>query len=310
VFIHGNFFKLSKHQLHMENHPSPTQHDEIDLLDLLVTIAENIKLLILGPLLAGLLVFVGLTMQPKPNQQVSLAKATFAIGPQKLLSPQDLIPKVTASTTLDQAGQLLKADGHTEALQWLKTEHIIASIPKDTSLMSVVVQAEQEGTALLVAKAVLEATLLGTQPQGAALDSTLQAQEKDLALLTNARTVEAKLANYIRQRTNVDAVLVQSYESIAKMVPSIASRVDQRRMVLRGLSIADVVQQPQLLPQKHTPAKPRTMQFTLVAVLASGFALLLFVFIRQAFRNAGNNPESAAKLVRIRKALALRSSKA
>jgi hypothetical protein len=226
------------------------------------------------------------------------------------LSPQDLIPKVTASTTLDQAGQLLKADGHTEALQWLKTEHIIASIPKDTSLMSVVVQAEQEGTALLVAKAVLEATLLGTQPQGAALDSTLQAQEKDLALLTNARTVEAKLANYIRQRTNVDAVLVQSYESIAKMVPSIASRVDQRRMVLRGLSIADVVQQPQLLPQKHTPAKPRTMQFTLVAVLASGFALLLFVFIRQAFRNAGNNPESAAKLVRIRKALALRSSKA
>jgi hypothetical protein len=52
------------------------------------------------------------------------------------------------------------------------------------------------------------------------------------------------------------------------------------------------------------------MQFTLVAVLASGFALLLFVFIRQAFRNAGNNPESAAKLVRIRKALALRSSKA
>jgi hypothetical protein len=142
------------------------------------------------------------------------------------------------------------------------------------------------------------------------LDSTLQAQEKDLALLTNARTVEAKLANDIRQRTNVDAVLVQSYESIAKMVPSIASRVDQRRMVLRGLSIADVVQQPQLLPQKHTPAKPRTMQFTLVAVLASGFALLLFVFIRQAFRNAGNNPESAAKLVRIRKALALRSSKA
>jgi hypothetical protein len=29
--------------------------DEIDLLDLLVTIAENIKLLVLGPIVAGLL---------------------------------------------------------------------------------------------------------------------------------------------------------------------------------------------------------------------------------------------------------------
>jgi hypothetical protein len=36
----------------MENTHAPD--DEIDLLDLLVTIAENIKLLVLGPLVAGL----------------------------------------------------------------------------------------------------------------------------------------------------------------------------------------------------------------------------------------------------------------
>jgi hypothetical protein len=280
----------------MDEHTRPD--DEIDLLDLLVTVAENIKLLVLGPLLAGLLTFVGLTMQPKPIQQVPLAKATFAIAPQKLLSPQEFITKVTASSTLDQAGQLLKDGGHTEAFQWLKTEHIVASIPKDTSLVSVVVEAEAEGTALLVAKAVLEAALLGTQPQGAALDLALQAQEKDMALLANARSVEQKLANDIRQKANVDAVLVQSYNGMSNMVSSIAGRVDQRQMVLRGLSKADVVQQPQVLPQKHTPAKPRTTQFTAVAVLATGFALLLFVFVRQAFRNAGANPESAAKLAR------------
>jgi hypothetical protein len=47
-----------------------------------------------------------------------------------------------------------------------------------------------------------------------------------------------------------------------------------------------------------------------ISVLASGFALLLFVFIRQAVRNAGTNPESAAKLARIRQALGWRASKA
>jgi hypothetical protein len=37
-----------------------------------------------------------------------------------------------------------------------------------------------------------------------------------------------------------------------------------------------------------------------MAVLASGFALLLFVFIRKALLNAGTNPESAAKIARIK----------
>ena len=40
-----------------------------------------------------------------------------------------------------------------------------------------------------------------------------------------------------------------------------------------------------------------------VATLAAGFALLLFVFVRQALRNSGQNPESANKIQAISQAL-------
>jgi uncharacterized protein involved in exopolysaccharide biosynthesis len=67
---------------------------------------------------------------------------------------------------------------------------------------------------------------------------------------------------------------------------------------------AEVFVQPATLPQKPLPQKLALV--AVVAVLASGFALLLFVFVRKAWANAGSNPESAAKLAAIRRSLGLR----
>jgi uncharacterized protein involved in exopolysaccharide biosynthesis len=47
-------------------------------------------------------------------------------------------------------------------------------------------------------------------------------------------------------------------------------------------------------PEKKS--KPKKALIAIIATLAAGFALLLFVFIRQALRNANQDPESAQKL--------------
>jgi len=47
-------------------------------------------------------------------------------------------------------------------------------------------------------------------------------------------------------------------------------------------------------PEKK--AKPKKALIAIIATLAAGFALLLFVFIRQALRNASQNEESAEKI--------------
>jgi uncharacterized protein involved in exopolysaccharide biosynthesis len=50
-------------------------------------------------------------------------------------------------------------------------------------------------------------------------------------------------------------------------------------------------------------SKPKKALMAVLATLAAGFALLLFVFVRQALRNSGQNPESAAKVQAIAQAL-------
>ena len=47
-------------------------------------------------------------------------------------------------------------------------------------------------------------------------------------------------------------------------------------------------------------SKPKKAQIAIIATLASGFALLLFVFIRQALRGANQTPETAEKMQKLR----------
>jgi uncharacterized protein involved in exopolysaccharide biosynthesis len=49
-------------------------------------------------------------------------------------------------------------------------------------------------------------------------------------------------------------------------------------------------------------AKPKKAQIAMLTTLATGFALLIFIFIRQALRSAAQKPESAEKLGRLRQA--------
>ncbi len=56
------------------------------------------------------------------------------------------------------------------------------------------------------------------------------------------------------------------------------------------IQVLDAAQPPE------RKAKPKKALIAIIATLAAGFALLLFVFIRQALRNASQDPESAQKL--------------
>ena len=75
------------------------------------------------------------------------------------------------------------------------------------------------------------------------------------------------------------------------------ARVDEARegAVIQVVDVA-------LPPERK--AKPKKALIAAITTLASGFALLLFVFIRQAMRGAVQTPESAEKIARLRQAWA------
>jgi uncharacterized protein involved in exopolysaccharide biosynthesis len=62
----------------------------------------------------------------------------------------------------------------------------------------------------------------------------------------------------------------------------------------------------QVLDRAEPPerkAKPAKAMIAVIATMASGFALLLWVFVRQALRGAAQNPESAAKFAHLKSTL-------
>ena len=71
------------------------------------------------------------------------------------------------------------------------------------------------------------------------------------------------------------------------------ARVDESR---EGavIQVLDVAQPPE------RKAKPKKALIAIIATLATGFALLLWVFVRQALRNASTSPDTAEKLQTLR----------
>ena len=66
----------------------------------------------------------------------------------------------------------------------------------------------------------------------------------------------------------------------------------------------------QVLDLAQTPekkSKPKKALIAMLATLGSGFALLLYVFVRQGLRNAKRSSETAEKLARIRRSFVFKA---
>ena len=287
----------------MDHLSAPDHDDEIDLLDLLVTVTENLKLLLLGPLLAGLLA-LGVSFQ-LPSKYES----TAIINPQiNTTNPNLVLAWSQAAVVLDpvrEATQFKPELGPDLARLALRNS-IKASIGKQDGLVTLTVTAETPELAQQIQKSLKDQIFKQSVPKGAMLARLQDRQRAEGAALAAGRQLESDLADKIRAGIATDPV-ANAYAGVVSSNSAKLVLIQSMEAQLQGLDV-DAVVQPANLPLR--PVSNKKAQIAVVTALATGFALLLFVFIRQAVRNAGTNPESAAKLARIRQALGWRAAKA
>ncbi len=288
------------------NHP---EDDEIDLLDLLLTIAENIKILVIGPLLTGLLALVGVWFWPATYESsftLNAQKTLIFDGVEtKLIQPQQISAIAVAKPTLGAAVQVLTAAKQPDLAQRLLAGAATSSVPSNTQHALVTLQAPTAQAAHDMAQALLSATLQASRPQGEELVRLTQDLQKELAALDNAKTLQARLEQAIKQGKGSNEELAKTYVALLPAISAQAKRVDLQRVRLAGLDENDIVSKPAVPP---APSKPRKYLVVLMAVLSSGFVLLIFVFIRKAMRNAKTNSLTSRKLTLIRQAIGLEKS--
>ena len=273
----------------------PVQQEEIDLLDILVTLAENIKLLILGPLFVGICALGIAYIVPQTFESIAVLKAEQATA--SLMTTASVLDPVAADLGLT------KVDSAEEARKLLR-EQIKVSVGRNDKLLTLTVSATAPQQAQAIANAVLQQTYVQSRPKGSDL-TRLEIQLKDAKARTKSAE-DAAGALLKRMESNGAAGSTESargYAELLNVAAAAQNQVAALQAQLEGVTDAQLIQAP-TLPEKAS--KPKKGLIAIGATLAAGLALMLFVFVRQAVRGAAKDAGAASKMARIRRALALR----
>jgi capsular polysaccharide biosynthesis protein len=269
----------------MTDIPNYPEEDEISILDLLQTIVDNLRLLVIGPIVAGLLALAGASFWPKTYVSTAILKAE-PITANIMLSAAVLDP---IASSLGYSAQMDTDD----ARQKLKGQ-IKANVNNKDKLLTLTAEANSPKAAQAMAHAVLQHTFTQSQPRESEkirLQKQLsQAQVREKEAAQTAQLLSRKMDAGVATGASEVAQGYAQMVGVVKDSQNVQNEIEQK---LEGLNSSALVQEA-TLPTKH--ATPKRSIVAITAALAVGFGLLLFVFIRQALRNASQNQESAQKI--------------
>lgn len=272
--------------------PASYEDDEISLLDLLLVVTENLRLLVIGPLLAALLALGVASVLPRTWESVALLRGGSATLATVANSPAVLIPVaraqgIPAGKSVDDAVDALRA-------------RIKATFNPKDQVLALTVTADSPEAALTLGNQVFAQIKVASSPTG-----------------PERTRLEAQLADIIRREEQLDAS-IQALSTRLREVPGSSSSdtvrsygqliQTARQLSTERMTIAKElagVDESNLLQAPSLPDRPQSRKravIALVSALATGFLLLLWVFTRQAMRNAEAEPESAGKLRQLRSA--------
>ncbi len=288
----------------MQNDTMMPIEDEISLLDLLQVIVENLKLLVLGPLAAGIVAlgisfliaptFTAKTTVIPPNQSQGGGAAALlgqlgglaglAGGAAGIKTPTDqYIAYLESNTLRDELIEKFKLkerykQKYQDTTRKVLKENVKITADKKSGLIAIEVSDKDPEFAANLANAYVAALshMIG--------EMTLKEARSKRELLEKQIT-EATQKSYQSPiiREAIIQSLIREYET---------ARLDEKKEN-PFLAQVDVAEIPEL------KAKPKKALIAVVTTLAVGFLLLLFVFIRSAWRNAQQDPESSQKLLGI-----------
>ena len=269
--------------------PPPHTDDEISLLDLLATVTENLRLLVIGPLVVGLIALaISFAVTPtfESRSVLRLGESTTAV-----LASDDLLTPL-----LPQAPWIDKDAPRTLQLQELR-ESVKASFNKKDNTLALTVSAPSAEQALKLHQAAIEELRTRLLPKGKELEQIEQRRKTAQSTLDELNTVIPALSQSVTRLSADSEANSRAYSLLLQQRLTAQQALQDIENALEPFGDEAFAQMPS---QPDKPVKPKKGLIAVVATLASGFALLLFVFMRQAMRNAAHNPQDAQRLQAIR----------
>ena len=284
-----------------------TEEKEISLIDLLLATVENLKLLIVGPIVAGLLALglsYGLPQTHTSQATLSLPTPTPTPTSKPTPTPTQAAAMMVSPSVLDPVVTSLNLFGAVpiELARTLLAQQVKVTVGKD-GLLRLDVSASTASQAQITANSIIDVWLKSTVPTGEdrkELEVRLAFAESSLAsvrLLSN-RLISEGASDLGKPLTRGEAG--GSIIAAADLQARYWSEVLSLQRSLQGLS-REVIVQPATLAYQSGRLKKRGL-IVAMAVLSCFLILLLWIFIRQAWSNASLDPVVAKKQARLRSA--------
>lgn len=272
---------------------------ELGVLDVLVFLAENLRLLVIVPVVAGVLAYGVSYLLPRSYVSQVVLDTT---GNMPLMTYAQAASLMASPVVLDQAVVALQSANIDElrgnsARNWLK-DRIKVTTGKE-GLLRLDVTSPSPTLSQTLANAVIEAWFKHSAPTGLKRD---EAQMK----LAHAQESLTTLKQF-RNRLMLNGGGSGNSKEMAALL-DITDEIQKRHLddvanlsgALQGVS-REVVQQPPSLPVE--PSAPRKGLIALLTAMISGFVMLVGLIARQAWRSARRHPLMADKQAKLLAAL-------
>lgn len=265
----------------MGNHNSPNAfetEESLDFLGIALTIAENIRLLVLGPLFVGALAYGVTFLMPQRFESTALIKGEASTATLMTTTP---ILKVSISN-LGYLKDLSESEAEDVVTELAK--NVQTSVGRNDKLIRLVVASRSPEAAQRMANEILANVFAESKPKQTETKrlgtekSLLEQQAQEL--MTATKTVQ-NLLKEASPTVNLGA-LAESVPVISSGLIKIHENLNEIDRKLQGVTAEDVLQAPTLPKRSVAPKKGL---ITILVTLGAGFVFLLLVFLKQACRS-------------------------
>jgi hypothetical protein len=282
-----------------------TEETETSLLDLLLLVAENAKLLMLGPIAAGLIVLgIGFA---QPRTYTSQANLNLTGDSAKSVEAMMRSPAVLDAVLVRLPAGGTATDAARDALSRRLRVSTVTTGPKPgASVARLEVDDENPQRAQAMANALIDAWLEAAKPAPVVKQELERKLKLTQSSLDDVSRIIAGLTKQVpgQMKPNLQYELDATVASLLKLHNDYVVALIELQS--RPGSRDVVVASPPTLPNQ--PASQRKVGLNaIVTALATGFALLLWLYVRHAWMRAATNPKIREKQVRLRAALGMRA---
>ncbi len=280
--------------------------DEIGLIDLLILIVDNIKMLIVLPTLVAICAWAYTMNQSLVYESTSWLRLR-ASSSNNARTPHDLFAYLYESALQElkssailaillespEVTNLMKSKGlDGEAAYNQLRQQITPVFDKKAVLIKLTTRADQADSAQILNQKLVEAFIKFSLPKGHELES-LNAQI--LQTQSAIKILETEIAKNQNSKADVRGTSDLMIQSLIRK-----DRLQDLQDQIMGSGSEIYVQRP-MFPQSGT--RPQQKTFVALWFLATFFILLIFIFLRLAWVNLSLNPKNAEKMKHIRRSL-------